>query len=84
MQRRNFIRNTAIAAGMMSLSTKEMMAAFFQQPTYKINMLRGDVGYFTERGGTIAFYLSKKGIAVVDAQFPDSSQHLIAELRKNQ
>ncbi len=82
MQRRNFIKKTAITAGLIGLSTKEMLAAFFQQPAYKITMLRNDVGIFTEKGGTIAFYLSKKGIAVVDSQFPDSSKHLIEELKK--
>lgn len=45
-------------------------------------MLRNDIGIFTERGGTIAFLLSKKGIVVVDSQFPDQSKHLIDELKK--
>jgi cyclase len=84
MQRRNFIKKTAITAGLIGLSTKEMLAAFLQQPAYKITMLRNDVGIFTEKGGTIAFYISKKGIAVIDAQFPDTSKHLIDELKKLQ
>jgi glyoxylase-like metal-dependent hydrolase (beta-lactamase superfamily II) len=84
MQRRNFIKKTAITAGLIGLSTKEMLAAFLQQPAYKITMLRNDVGIFTEKGGTIAFYISKNGIAVVDAQFPDTSKHLIDELKKLQ
>lgn len=82
MQRRNFIKKTAITAGLFGLSTKEILAAFLQQPAYKITMLRNDVGIFTEKGGTIAFYLSKKGIAVIDSQFPDTSKHLIDELKK--
>lgn len=49
---------------------------------WKITMLRNEVGIFTERGGTIAFLLSKKGIVVVDSQFPDQSKHLIDELKK--
>jgi cyclase len=84
MQRRNFIKKTAITAGLIGLSTKEMLAAFLQQPAFKITMLRNDVGIFTEKGGTIAFYISKKGIAVIDAQFPDTSKHLIDELNKLQ
>jgi glyoxylase-like metal-dependent hydrolase (beta-lactamase superfamily II) len=84
MQRRNFIKKTAITAGLIGLSTKEMLAAFLQQPAYKITMIRNDVGIFTEKGGTIAFYISKKGIAVIDAQFPDTSKHLIDELKKLQ
>lgn len=45
-------------------------------------MLRGDVGIFEERGGTIAFLVSKKGMVVVDSQFPDQAKHLIDELKK--
>ena len=84
MQRRSFIKKTALTAGIIGLSTKEIVAAFLQQPAYKITMLRNDVGIFTEKGGTIAFYISKKGIAVVDAQFPETSKHLIDELKKLQ
>lgn len=45
-------------------------------------MLRNEIGIFEEKGGTIAFHLSKKGIAVVDTQFPEQSLHLITELKK--
>ncbi len=45
-------------------------------------MLTHDIGIFTERGGTIAFHFSKEGITVIDAQFPDTAQHLIEELKK--
>ena len=46
-------------------------------------MLRNDVGIFTEKGGTIAYYISKKNIAVVDAEFPEQSKHLIDALQKD-
>jgi cyclase len=82
MQRRSFLRNTGLSAGLMALSTKDLFAAFLQQPAYKIKMLRGDIGIFTEKGGTIAFYPSSEGYVVVDSQFPDSAQHLIDELKK--
>jgi cyclase len=45
---------------------------FLQQPAYKIKMLRGDIGIFTERGGTIGFYQSADGYVVIDSQFPDT------------
>jgi len=56
--------------------TTKIFAAMFDDP-WKIKMLRNDIGVFTEKGGTIAFLLSKKGIVVVDSQFPEQSQHLI-------
>ena len=83
MQRRFFLRTTGLSAGLVALSPKELFANFLQQqPAFKISMLRNDIGVFTERGGTIAFHLSKKGIVVVDSQFPDQSKHLIEELKK--
>ncbi|MDP4265105.1 MAG: MBL fold metallo-hydrolase [Bacteroidota bacterium] len=81
MLRRSFIQNSALAFGALTLSQKKLLSAFFEDP-WKITMLRNDIGVFTEKGGTIAFLLSKKGIVVVDAQFPEQSKHLIDELKK--
>lgn len=81
MNRRSFLQNSALTFGAMTLAQKSILASFFEDP-WKITMLRNDVGIFEEKGGTIAFLLSKKGIAVVDSQFPDQSKHLIDELKK--
>lgn len=81
MKRRSFIHHSAFALGALSLTQKGILAALFEDP-WKITMLRNDVGIFTERGGTIGFLLSKKGIVVVDSQFPDQAKHLIDELKK--
>jgi len=80
MQRRNFIRNSALTAGLLTLSSKQLFA-FFADPAYKITMLRNDIGVFTEKGGTIVFFLSEDGIVVVDAEFPEQANHLIADLK---
>ena len=82
MQRRSFLRNTGLTLASLALLNKESLAAFLSDPAWKIKMLTADIGVFTEKGGTIAFYLSKKGMIVVDAQFPDTAQHLIDELKK--
>jgi glyoxylase-like metal-dependent hydrolase (beta-lactamase superfamily II) len=82
MKRRSFIRTTGISAGILAFTPKDLLATIFQEPAYKIKMLRGDVGIFSEKGGTIGFHLSKEGFTVIDSQFPDQSKHLISELRK--
>jgi cyclase len=82
MQRRSFLRNTSLTVAGLALFNKQMAAVFFAQPAYKIKMLTKDMGVFTEKGGTILFYISKKGMVVVDSQFPEQSQHLIDELKK--
>jgi cyclase len=82
MQRRSFLRNTSLTIAGLALFNKQMAAVFFTQPAYKIKMLTKNIGVFTEKGGTILFYISKKGMVVVDSQFPEQSQHLIDELKK--
>ena len=82
MQRRSFIKNTALTLGALALLDSRSLAAFLRDPAYNIKMLTDNIGVFNERGGTILFMLGKKGIVVVDAQFPDTAQHLIDELKK--
>ncbi len=82
MQRRSFIRNMGLTAGAIGFSSKNLLAALQQQPAFKIKMLRGDIGIFTERGGTIGFYQSAEGYVVIDSQFPDPAKHVIDELKK--
>ena len=82
MQRRNFLLNTAVAAGAFSLFGKKSFASLLADPTYQFKPLRNNVGMFAEQGGTIAWLVNKEGIVVVDAEFPDPAKHLIAELQK--
>ncbi len=81
MKRRNFLQHSAFGIAALTLAQKDLINLLSDDP-WKITMLRDDIGIFEERGGTILFYLSKKGMAVVDTQFPDQSQHLITALKK--
>ena len=84
MQRRNFIKNTSLALGALSLMDQKIFAAMRsgQADPWKMKPLRKDVGIFYEKGGTIAWLQSKNGIVVVDAEFPEQAGHLIGELKK--
>ncbi|MDB5154923.1 MAG: fold metallo-hydrolase [Mucilaginibacter sp.] len=82
MQRRNFLLNTAVAAGAFTLLGKKSFASWITDPTYQFKPLRNNVGMFAEQGGTIAWLVNKEGIVVVDSEFPDPATHLIAELKK--
>lgn len=81
MNRKSFLRSSAFTIGALAIN-QSLIAQLLQQPAWKIKMLTDDIGIFTERGGTILFYMSKDGIVVVDSQFPDQSNHLIEELKK--
>ncbi|HVM90122.1 MAG TPA: MBL fold metallo-hydrolase [Puia sp.] len=82
MQRRIFLRNASLTLGALSITNKNLLANLIQQDPWKMKIIRNDVGFFTEKGGTIGYLLSKKGIAVIDAEFPEQAQHLIDQLKK--
>jgi len=82
MQRRNFLRNTSLSFGALSLFNTKLFANMLKEDPWKMKMLRNNVGIFTEKGGTIGYLLTDKGIVVVDAEFPEQSQHLIDALKK--
>jgi cyclase len=83
MNRRSFVRNTSFSLGTIPLLGMDWLTNFLQDNPYKMKMLRNDVGIFTEKGGTIGYYISKKNIAVIDAEFPEQSKHLIDALQKD-
>ncbi len=83
MNRRSFVRNAGFGLGSLPLVQNEWLMQFLLGNPYKMKILRNDVGIFTEKGGTIGYYISKKNIAVVDAEFPEQSAHLISVLQKD-
>lgn len=80
--RRTFIRNTVLAGSMFTLAGRNALAAFLQADPGKMIPLRGNVGYYSERGGTIGWYLHDDGIAVIDTQFPEQAGNLIEQLQQ--
>ncbi len=81
MNRRSFIHNSLFTIGALTIAQQKVFAAL-KIDAWKVTMLTENIGIFSEKGGTILFHLSKKGIVVVDTQFPDTALHLIDELKK--
>lgn len=82
MNRRSFLYQSALASSLPMLSRPAWFSSLFA--AYEMRALRGNVGVFTESGGTIAWYVTGKHIVVVDTQFPDPAAHVIAEIKKMQ
>lgn len=82
MERRKFLFSAGLSMASLAVLRNQSFAALIQDSTYKIKPLRNNIGIFTEKGGTIAWMVNKEGIVVVDAEFPDTAPHLIAELKK--
>ncbi len=67
--------------------TKELIEKLsLQLPSdvpFSMDYLQGNVGYFTERGGTIGWMIEDGHLVVVDTQFPDQSQNVVDSLMSN-
>ena len=82
MNRRNFVQGMSLATVGSLIPGAELFRAIFLQQKYTMRPLRGDLGVFTERGGTILYMMGKEALAVVDTQFPEQAQHLVEEIKK--
>ena len=82
LSKRSFLKKSVMATAGISLFQKSILAKILEVETpYQMTALRNNVGYFTERGGTIGWMISKDGIVVVDTQFPEQSKHLIEAIK---
>ena len=77
MNRREFIRSSMVLSA--GVAAAHGLAAFDGPvgapagPASGFRPLRGGVGIFTGRGGTIGWLSSKEALVVVDTQFPDTA-----------
>ena len=81
MERRDFLKTSGLTISSLAIFGSEIAMGNLLENPFKTQELRRGVGVFTEKGGTIAYLINKKGILVVDAQFPEQSTHLINELK---
>jgi len=80
MKRKDFLHSSALALGALTIGQQKVLTDMFNN-SWQMKKLRNNIGIFIEEGGTIAFMLSPKGVAVVDSQFPEQATHLIGELK---
>jgi glyoxylase-like metal-dependent hydrolase (beta-lactamase superfamily II) len=77
MNRREFLRSSLVISAGIAAGRKLGAQAIPPAPAAvsetQFRPLRGDVGIFTGRGGTIGWLASKEALAVVDTQFPDTA-----------
>jgi glyoxylase-like metal-dependent hydrolase (beta-lactamase superfamily II) len=77
--RRSFLKKSAFAAGLFAVPPAKWLDHF---TAGNMQLIRNNVGYFTESGGTIGWYIGKEGIVVIDSQFPAQAGHFIEQLRE--
>ena len=81
MNRRKFICTSGFLAGISLLPHRNLLASTLFA-NGEMHPLRNNVGYYTERGGTIGWLLTPDHIVVVDTQFPEQAGNLINRLRE--
>lgn len=80
LDRRSFLKVSALGFGAAATSflpgvVKAMLAEG------NITMMRKNVGFYTNRGGTIGFLSNSDGTVIVDSQFPDAAKALLSQLK---
>jgi glyoxylase-like metal-dependent hydrolase (beta-lactamase superfamily II) len=82
MNRKSFIRSSALTISALALANQRLLAEMLNVANWKITMLTDQIGIFTDKGGTILFYMGKTSNVVVDAQFPEQADILIREIKQ--
>ncbi len=79
--RKDFIKSSSLLLGGLFLGGSRFFEVL-QDDVKGFKNIRDNIGIFTERGGTILWYVSNDGIAIVDAQFPGSAKNMHEGLKK--
>jgi len=80
--RRKIIQSMAWLSGATLLPPFHIMGNPFVQLPGQMQLIRRNVGFFTERGGTIGWLINPSAIAIIDSQFPEQAGHLIEQIRQ--
>lgn len=81
MKRRKFLQISTILSGAAMLPSKQLLASLLFDAG-EMHPLRNNTGYYTERGGTIGWLLTKDHLVVVDTQFKPQAENLLSILRQ--
>ena len=77
MDRRQFLRQSSLLAAGAAIPFTNLFAG----AAGNFTTLRRNVGYFTERGGTIGWLASDDAMVVIDSQYPKSAQNCLNGLK---
>lgn len=83
MHRRNFLRQSAAGlAGLGLLPAQSLLARGLFPAAGSFTSIRNNVGYYTERGGTIGWLLEPGATVMIDTQFPEQAENFLAGVRE--
>lgn len=80
--RKEFLKTSSLIAGGLLLPGSKNFGKIFQQTAGTFKNLRDNIGIYTERGGTIGWYISDDALVVIDSQFPETAKNMLDGLHK--
>ena len=80
LTRKNFLKTVSIIAGGLALPGRNVFASLINEPK-GFTALRNNIGIFTERGGTIGWFIHDDAVVVIDSQYPEQAQNMFTGLR---
>ncbi|MDZ7764682.1 MAG: MBL fold metallo-hydrolase [Melioribacteraceae bacterium] len=80
LNRRTFLKTSSLVTAGLLLPSNQLLNALQQDTNGSMNLLRNNIGTFTEKGGTIGWLISDDAVIVIDSQFPDSAKHFITKM----
>ena len=80
ISRKQFIKSGVVITGGILLSGHKYFSRFDDQPE-GFKTIRGNFGIYTERGGTMGWYVTNDSVIVIDSQFPESAEHFYNGLK---
>lgn len=81
LTRKDFIKSSSLLLGGLALGGSRF-ASLFQDMGKGFRLINDNIGIYSERGGTILWYIAQDGAAIVDSQFPDSAKNMLDGLKK--
>lgn len=81
LSRKSFLKTSAVITGGALFSGNKLLASLIQEDN-RLQIIREGYGIFTERGGTIGWYINDDALVVVDTQFPGSAKTFLDLVRK--
>jgi len=79
--RKDFLKSSSLVLGGLMFGGFNL-SSLIQDMGKGFRLINNNIGIFSERGGTILWYVAKDGAAIVDSQFPESAKNLIAGLKQ--
>ncbi len=79
--RKNFIKASSLIAGGFLLPNTNVIAKFIASPS-GFRIIRDNIGIYTERGGTIGWFISDDAVVVVDSQYEETAKNFVRGVKQ--